>query len=89
MSSGTGLLLLLGIVIRGKMKLLALLGVDREEDATALFSSGPGNLDGEESRCRCCCSDDCWWSFDSAGSEPEQGMRSAQIVKKGDQVILP
>ena len=70
------------------MKVLALLGVDRDEDATALFSSGPGNLDGEASRCRCCCSDDCWWSFDGAGSEPEQG-RSAQIAKKGYQVISP
>ena len=39
------------------MKLLALVGVDRDEDAMALFSSGTGNLDGEESRCRCCCSD--------------------------------
>ena len=38
------------------MKLIAdklvvsFLGVDREEDATALFSSVLGNLDGKESR---------------------------------------
>jgi hypothetical protein len=29
---------------------VSLLGVEREEDATALFSSVLGNLDGEESR---------------------------------------
>jgi hypothetical protein len=31
-------------------RLVSLLGVEREEDATALFSSVLGNLDGEESR---------------------------------------
>ena len=37
-------------LVADKLALLSLLVVEREEDATALFSSVLGNLDGEESR---------------------------------------
>jgi hypothetical protein len=36
--------------VADKLGLVSLPGVEREEDATALFSSDLGNLDGEESR---------------------------------------